>query len=373
MLTKVLWEQSNGSHKNYRIPALIVSKQNTILAFAEGRESGDAGNIDILLKRSKDNGNTWEDQIIVWDDAANTCGNPTPVIDQETGRIILFMTWNLGTDHEADIIRKKSESTRSPFMTYSDDDGLTWSKPKNLFESAKNPDWGWYATGPGVGIQLKSKKYEGRLIIPCNNSYDDPTITKRDGFGYGAHVLISDNAGLNWRLSESINPEVNESQVVELTDGSLIMNMRSYQGKSSRAISQSYDGGETWSAVTHDAALIDPVCQASFIAFGEFNKAPLFLFSNPASTNKRTNMTIKGSFDEAQTWANSRSIYEGPAAYSSLTKLPNGNIGLFFEAGENNPYEKMVFLSISPDELFDPQNSAQSVIGASLPIAIGWE
>lgn len=350
-----LWDQNDTSHKNYRIPSLIVTKKNTLLAFAEGREAGDTGNIDILLKRSLDNGLTWEDQILVWNEGNNTCGNPCPVVDQSTGRIYLFMTWNLGTDHEYDIIRKRSTSTRIPYLTYSDDDGLTWSNPQSLMDTCKDEEWGWYATGPGVGIQLKSETYKDRLIIPCNNSYDDLENINRDGFGYGAHVLISDDHGENWRMSEIITPDVNESQIVELEDGALMINMRSYHGKQSRAVAYSYDGGETWSDVTHDPQLVESVCQGSIIKYGEVKNNSMYLFSNPAVPNGRSHMTIKSSFDEGETWVNSKLIYEGPSAYSSLTKLPNGHIGLFFEMGEKNPYEKMMFLSLSPEYIFNSQ------------------
>ncbi|MEM9325020.1 MAG: sialidase family protein, partial [Bacteroidota bacterium] len=151
VLRRVLWSQSDVSHNNYRIPALIVTKDNTLLAFAEGREAGDAGDIDLLVRRSEDNGNSWSDQIVVWDQGTNSCGNPCPVIDERTGRIVLLMTWNLGSDAEGDIIRKQGDSTRVPYVTYSDDDGLTWSTPKSLYQKGKDPQWGWYATGPGVG------------------------------------------------------------------------------------------------------------------------------------------------------------------------------------------------------------------------------
>lgn len=354
ILVKVLWSKEDTSHHNYRIPSLIITKQNTLLAFSERREGGDSGNIDILLKRSLDNGNTWEEQIIVWNDSTNTCGNPCPIIDRNTGRILLFMTWNLGSDHEADIIRKKGKSTRLPYMAYSDDDGLTWSQPKNLSESAKNKEWGWYATGPGVGIQLKSEKYKNRLVIPCNTSFDAPENTSRDGFGYGCHVLLSDDGGTNWRMGELITPEVNESQIVELDDGTLMMNMRSYNGKASRATSLSYDGGETWSEIEHAPQLVEPICQGSIIHYGGYDGADMYLFSNPSVPYNRTHMTIQTSFDECRTWSNSKLIYSGPSAYSCLTKLPNGNVGLFFEAGEQNSYEKMVFASFDPDELFSP-------------------
>jgi sialidase-1 len=349
---KVLWSQDDTTYNNYRIPSLIVTKNNTVLAFSEGREEGDAGNIDILLRRSLDNGKTWEEQIVVWDDSVNSCGNPCPVIDQNTGRINLLMTWNLGSDHEADIIRKRSKNTRIPFISYSDDDGLTWSKPKNLLESCKDEDWGWYATGPGVGIQILSGEHSGRLVIPCNNSFTEPENISRDGFGYGCHLLLSDDGGMNWRRSEIITTNVNESQIVELNDGVLMMNMRSYHGKACRAISYSHDGGETWSEVQNEPQLVESTCQASLIQYGSFKQSEMYLFSNPSVSIGRTHMTIKASFDDCETWSNSKLVYTGPSAYSSMTKLPDGNIGLFFEAGENNSYEKMVFLSFTPDVLF---------------------
>ncbi|MFY0687180.1 MAG: exo-alpha-sialidase [Cyclobacteriaceae bacterium] len=357
-----LWPGKQPAYNNHRIPSLIVTKSGTLLAFSEGREGGDTGNIDILLKRSSDNGVTWGEQIIVWNDATNSCGNPCPVVDQRTGRISLLMTWNLGSDHESDIIRKQSEQTRVPYISYSDDDGLTWSAPKSLLASSKNSEWGWYATGPGVGIQIENGPYSGRLIIPANHSYDLPENQQMDGFGYGAHVLLSDDGGANWSMSEPIRPAVNESQVVELSDGSLLMNMRSYNQKSSRAVSLSHDGGETWSEIVHDPQLVESVCQGSIIGIGQFERS--YLFANPAVPVGRTHMTIKYSKDECKSWPNAKLVYAGPSAYSSLTMLPNGRIGLLFEAGVNNPYEQLVFVSLEVAELFTP--------GALLNSSSGW-
>jgi len=89
--SQVLWQQGTGKYNNYRIPSVIVTKKGTLLAFCEGREAGDTGDIDILLKRSEDNGKTWSGEMVVWNDGRNTCGNPCPVIDEETGRIWLFL------------------------------------------------------------------------------------------------------------------------------------------------------------------------------------------------------------------------------------------------------------------------------------------
>ncbi len=351
----VLWEKGTGEYNNYRIPSLIVTQKGTLLAFCEGREGGDAGDIDLLLKRSEDKGVTWSDEHMVWNDAQNTCGNPCPVIDKETGRIWLFLTWNNGKDGESAIINKTSSLPRLPYLCYSDDDGLTWSKPVNMNESCRDTSWGWYATGPGFGIQMKNGPYKGRLVIPANHSYDDPNGTIRNGpFGYGAHVLFSDDHGATWKMSEPIKPGCNESQVTELSDGTLVMNMRSYNDQYARAISLSKDGGETWSEIEHDYQLVESRCQASILNYGKYDEKQMYLFLNPAVTSGRNHLTLKASFDDCKSWSNAKLIYEGPAAYSCLTKLPDGKIGMFFEAGEKGAYEKMVFVSFKPEQIFSP-------------------
>ena len=353
-----VWQQSNPDYGLFRIPALIVTKRGTVLAFAEGREGqGDAGDIDLLVKRSTDNGRTWSKQSVVWDDGNNTCGNPCAVIDQTTGRIILMMTWNSGDYGEDEIIKKNVDDTRRPHICYSDDDGLTWLEPVDLTASCKNPDWGWYATGPGIGIQLQSETYKNRLVIPANHSYSTSNQAEQvagEGRGYGSHVLLSDDGGARWRMSTPITPGCNESQVVELSDGRLMMNMRSYNRLGCRAISYSDDGGETWSEIRHSLQLADEVCHASCIEYGRYAGEKMYLFSNPGNPVDRYFMTIKASFDDCKTWSNDKLIFAGPSAYSCLTVLPDGNIGLLFEGGTEYRHEGIVFVSIHPDQLFQP-------------------
>ena len=348
-----LWKSGSGEYNNYRIPSIIISSVGTVLAFCEGREGGDSGDINLLMKRSEDNGITWSNEQIIWDDGSNSCGNPCPLVDETTGRIWLFLTWNDGEDRESKIIQKTSKYHRLPYACYSDDDGITWSTPRDMSSSCRDTTWGWYATGPGFGIQIKKGKYEGRLLIPANHSYDDPEGISGNGpFNYGSHVLYSDDHGESWEMSQAIRPGCNESQITELSDGTLLMNMRSYNGPKSRATSTSTDGGATWSEISHDPQLVESRCQASILKFGEFKDQQMQLFTNPAVPNGRTHITIKASFDDCQSWSNSKLIYAGPAAYSCLTKLANGKIGLFFEAGKDHPYEKMVFVSFDADEIF---------------------
>ncbi|MCS5632558.1 MAG: glycoside hydrolase, partial [Pirellulaceae bacterium] len=100
-----VFKKGEAGYNSYRIPAIIATKQDTLLAFIEARKDsqGDAGNIDLLVKRSADQGETWGPAILVWDDKNNTCGNPAPVVDQSTGTIWLLLTWNFGSDHEGAI------------------------------------------------------------------------------------------------------------------------------------------------------------------------------------------------------------------------------------------------------------------------------
>ena len=95
----------------YRIPAIVRAKDGTVLAFAEGRRNGkgDAGEINLVLKRSTDDGHTFGPMQVMWADGPNTCGNPCPVVDEETGTVFLFSTYNLGDDHEKDIAARKSK------------------------------------------------------------------------------------------------------------------------------------------------------------------------------------------------------------------------------------------------------------------------
>jgi sialidase-1 len=356
--TTAIFVAGTDGYKSYRIPAIITTGKGTLLAFCEGRKNNasDAGDIDMLVKRSTDGGRTWSAQQVIWDDSINTCGNPCPVFDETTGTISLLMTHNLGSDKEADIIKRIARSTRTVWVSKSSDDGINWSQPVDITATTKKPAWGWYATGPGIGIQIKQGAHKGRLVIPCDFSYDDSTTIPPQGHPeMGSHVIYSDDHGATWKLGGTITPKMNECQVVEIADGNgtLLMNMRSYFQRNCRAHAISYDGGTTWTAPVDVPALVEPVCQASIFRYAWPRKKQkgCILFLNTASA-KRINMTIRASFDEGKTWPIIQTLYAGPSAYSCMTLLPNGDIGCFYEAGVKHPYERMIFQRIKPKELF---------------------
>jgi len=329
--TDVFVSGTEGYH-TYRIPVVMATAKGTLLAFCEGRlnSSADHGNVDVVLKRSLDNGRTWGPLQVVWGSGDRTAGtakddrtwgNPAPVQDSATGRIWLPVCW---------------ENTEVHIM-HSDDEGLAWSEPQEITSSVKAPDWGWYATGPHAGIELSRSAMAGRLVVPCDHVTNDKQ--------WGSHVIYSDDQGSTWKLGGAARPECNESAVIEKQDGSLLINCRSGGGILKRRIATSADGGLTWTPPWMDGTLIEARCQGSLVrsSFGAEPGSNMVLFSNPATSSSRTMMTVRLSYDECASWPQSLLVYTGPAAYSHLVKLPNAEIGLLYERGLGNAYETIRF------------------------------
>jgi sialidase-1 len=314
----------NEGYHTFRIPSLIVAKDGTLLSICEGRKTGrgDHGDVDLVQKRSNDGGKTWTAVELIHEEGGTakvTIGNPCPVVDSDTGIVWLPFT------RENDGV----------FVLSSRDNGRTWSKPLEITAAVKEKNWNWYATGPGNGIQLTRGKNKGRLVIPCDHRVNGNKDDKQNWEQAGrSHVIYSDDHGQSWTLGGSTDFGMNECAVVELVDGTLMLNSRSYRGKACRGISLSKDGGATWQPTTDDPALVESVCEASFIRYswpkGGNDKGQL-VFSNPAVPKGRNHLTVRLSTDDGKSWPNSRLICEGSSAYSSLAVLPSGEIGLLYE------------------------------------------
>ena len=328
----------DGYH-TYRIPSLLPTPQGTLLAFCEGRKTGrgDHGDLDLLLKRSADGGETWSGQQVVYEEGGNartTIGNPCPVVDQHTGTIWLPFC----------------RDNDKVFVTSSDDDGRSWSAPRDITHNVKRPGWGWYATGPGVGIQLTRGDHRGRLVIPCDHREQlDGRSVKM------SHVFYSDDHGATWRLGGSVAPHTDECQVVELPNGQLLINMRNYWASEGgvasrggkRAVAISSDGGNSWGELRFDEKLIEPICQAGMIRCSWPNEGrSRIVFSNPASSQSRQRMTVRISYDEGRTWPVSKLIWPASAAYSCPARLSDGRVGLLYERDD---YKTIAFTAFSAD------------------------
>ena len=196
-----VYRAGDAGYHTYRIPSLLATGKGALLAFAEARKnsSKDSGDIDVVVKRSENGGRTWSPQSIVSDGGGSgdiTIGNPCPVIDHRTRTILLPF----------------SRNNEDVFVTVSQNDGRTWSTPLDITASVKKPGWTWYATGPGVGIQVHGGRYKGRLIIPCDHREDvDGRQVKV------SHVFFSDDHGKSWALGGSAPLHTDECQVAELS------------------------------------------------------------------------------------------------------------------------------------------------------------
>ncbi|WP_425400010.1 sialidase family protein [Aeoliella sp.] len=344
-----LFVSGKGGYDTYRIPSLIATKEGTLLALCEGRKNSrsDAGDIDMLVRRSTDQGKTWSDTAVIWDHEGNTCGNPCPVVDQETGVIWLLMTWNEGSRHESKTMPGFGTDSRRVFVSSSEDDGKTWSTPRDITADVKDKKWSWYATGPGAGIQIEHGKHKGRLVIPC-----DHKLPVGKSIEYRSHVIYSDDHGKSWQLGGVVpEDDVNECEVVELAEGRLMLNMRNYdRSVTARQVAFSDDGGATWYGQRHDDALTEPRCQASIrrCRWPQGDEPSILVFSNPAHPTKRLNMTLRASLDDGETWPIARQLYAGSSAYSCLAVLDDGRIACLYEADD---YGRICLAICDPDTL----------------------
>ena len=319
-LVDVFTGGQDGYH-TYRIPSVIATPKGTLLAFCEGRklEITDQSPTDMVLKRSLDGGRTWKAMQIIFNGVPAAFMDPCPVVDRSTGTVFLLVDrWPEGGVKKKRVAGLGLDSITS-WITHSADDGVTWSEPVNITAMIKKADWTGIVHGPGVGIQAR----DGRLIIPCSRYVDE----------LQAYVIYSDDHGKSWQLGGQTGPKMSESQVVELADGSLMMNMRSKRGKKCRAAAFSKDGGRTWTDPADVPELIEPVCQASILRYtlASGHGRNRLLFSNPASQKSRINGTVRLSYDEGKTWPVAKTIYAGSFHYSCLTVLPEMTIGCLFE------------------------------------------
>ncbi len=342
-------------YKSFRIPAIIKSPSGDLLAFAEGRvnNSGDFGDIDIVLKRSKDHGKTWSNLSVVADNGHMQAGNPAPVEDVSDpdypeGRIFLF--YNTGNNHEGEIA--KGKGVKQCFFKTSVDGGLTWSsaiditlqvhKPNQpLINSSYNfsEDWRCYANTPGHAMQFQSGKYKGRIFVAANHSAGPPQKAAKH---YVAHGYFSDDHGKTFQLGNSLSIlGSNESMAVELSENKLMMNSRNQSGDVKvRIVSISNNGGATWDSSFFDNHLIDPVCEGSILKMGVKHGKAILAFCNNADVSRRNNLLLQISYDEGKTWEKKLLIYKNQSeiienfdysAYCDLIQLDQKRIGILYE------------------------------------------
>ncbi|SEG89303.1 sialidase-1 [Actinacidiphila yanglinensis] len=337
----------------YRIPAVVRTARGSLVAFAEARDSSsDSARTVVVARRSSDGGRTWGDQAVVAGDGSNTHGNPSPVVDPRTGRLILLTCTNGAGVTEAEIMagQAAAQDGRRVWVQASTDDGLTFSPPREITDATKHPDWRWYATGPGHAIALDRGPYRGRLVAPANHSTPPPagsTDVGTEAKYYGGHCLLSDDGGTTWRIGfvddapdGAIN--ANETAVAQLPDGTVYFNARNQNGTAPgvRVDARSQDGGAHLDQpYAPQVQLAGPVVEGSLL---QPDGGPL-LFAGPADPSARADMAVRASTDGGRTWTAVDTLTQLPAGYSDLVQTGPDEVGLLYETGTATAYDRIAF------------------------------
>ena len=341
----ILRHQGDDKIHTYRIPGLAATPTGTLIAVFDVRHknTGDLpGDIDVGMMRSTDNGTTWgKMQLIVDFDKAekdsrgNGVGDPAVLVDRKTGHILVAALWSKGNRAWSGSGPGLSpDETGQLVLTRSSDDGMTWSKPINITQkiTGRNPKWRLCFNGPGNGIQLR----DGTLVFAAQ-------FRDSEGAPHSCFILSSDG-GETWTISPPaipITPPTSEAQIAELADGYLLLSMRDESRGGERAWAKftgkddlSKGGwGKPWFTVP------DPTCMASLVS----HPNGVLLFSNPNSPKQRVALTIRTSTDDGKTWSSGRLLDPRPSAYSCMTILKDGSVGVLYECGDKSNIETLTF------------------------------
>ncbi|MEU3524620.1 sialidase family protein [Streptomyces sp. NPDC038707] len=342
----------------FRIPAVVRTTDGTLLAFAEGRvlNCGDAADIDIVLKRSTDGGRTWGPLQVVTEGAGDTHGNPAPVVDRDTGRIWLAETYNTGRTDGASC---RVPCDRTPHLQYSDDDGETWSAPRDLSPEILPAHWNsWYATGPVHGIQLTRGRYAGRLVLGVNTeTWDGTRVTANH-----AALIVSDDHGGHWRIGATdtwpiaadgtFRQKPSELTLAERADGSVLVSGREQDGTDlgHRTQAVSRDGGTSFAGPFRGLPdLYTPQVQGSLLRLGD-----RLLLACPGDPDRRRTMMIRSSWDGGRTWESADRgtvVTTDWSGYSDLVRIGSTTAGLLYEGGTADARDEIRFARFTEDTL----------------------
>ena len=321
----------------YRIPSIVTATNGDLVVAIDERvpsceDLRGSRDINIVIRRSQDHGHSWSDiERVVDFPQGQSASDPSMIVDEITGEIILFYNY-MDLDREKDIY--------CLHVVKSKDHGQSWSEPEDITSQIAKEEWrkDFKFITSGRGIQTSSG-----TLLHCMVNLDQ-----------GLHLFGSDNHGQSWYLIDTPIIPGDESKVVELADGRWMINSRA-SGKGKRFVHVSSDHGLSWES-RPEPELIDPGCNGSIIRYSslkEGHSKNRLLFSNAKMKKGRQNMTVRVSYDEGLTWSEGKCIYPGSAAYSSMTVLENGHIGLIFE---KDYYTENLFVSFSLDWLTDGQD-----------------
>lgn len=352
-----LLEKCDNDVDTYRIPGLTTTNKGTLIAVYDNRYNNSKDlqeDIDVGMSRSTDGGQTWEPMKVIMDmgewggkpQNLNGIGDPAVLVDKQTNTIWVAALWLHGGDPEdmawwiSQPCMTPEELTGQFMLVKSEDDGRTWSAPINITEQIKDSSWYLFFNGPGSGIT----KRDGKLVFAAQykDSLQVPHST----------IVYSDDRGNTWKVGTGAKSHTTEAQVVELSDQTLMLNMRDDRNrknidlsddKNGRSVAITNDFGVSWTEHnTSRSALIEPNCMASIISVDHPKYGYLLFFSNPNSEKRRNHMTIKMSKDDGNTWDEGIEIYQRITyGYSCLTLVDENHLGILYEGRGDLYFQKI--------------------------------
>lgn len=332
---EVLFKPGMYDSKSYRIPAMVTAPNGDVIVTIDVRREhaadlNAARKIDIGIRRSSDNGDTWSEmELIAALGDGKPASDPSLVVDNKTGEIFCFYNF---------MDRDKANGEYRFYVQSSKDNGKTWSAPRDFTDEVVNEALGpkafkFITAGRGFCTQ------DGKLLHIITH------VNAR-----GCYVFGSEDHGATWKLMSDLVTPADESKIIELNDGTWMINSRVNGGPGCRWVHRSTDQGATWTT-TKETQLIDPSCNAAIIRHAitkdDGTTENILIFSNANWPNGRKNMAIKVSRDNGATWSAGKVIDEGGAMYSDLTILSDGTLGLVYEAGQG----EIRFVRIALEEL----------------------
>lgn len=356
----LLFSSGDGGSNSYRIPAIITAPDHSLVTATDKRWNGSAdlpNHIDVLARRSTDNGDTWSDPVVIAGEGTTMgYGDPALVVNKKNGEIVCLFASDRGLYNSTPATPLRIN------ISVSKDNGITWSTPREITSQIygsgcadpTTKNWQAAFVTSGSAAQLSS----GRLMAVL-------AVKETATSGISNYVMYSDDNGENWKVSLNVACTTgDEAKVVELDNGDVLMSIR-HSGN--RLFNISRDQGITWGAPFSQSGIMDPFCNGDMIRYTSVSKGfdkNRLLHSIPFATSRK-NVSVLLSYDEGETWPVRKTIYSGPSAYSALNILKDGTIGMYYEVGEYEAYQmyfvrfSLDWLSSGEDTYIDPFSSAR--------------
>ncbi len=324
----------DGIYSHYRIPGIVVTKQDTVIMYFEARTGlDDWSPMDLLVYRSTDGGNSFDEPIKVVEGVSTgtTINNPTMIVGNDgTLHLLYCVEYGICTECNAAATSACTHGS-GVFYTKSTNDGVSWSTPVNISDSTAPNVRNVFAVGPGHGICLD----DGTLLATVWYVRKDVGAALESHYTSEVATIYSTNNGVTWQLGEEVpNPDnlysPNETMLAKTSDGRVMLSIRTVQ-EGYRAVSWSDTGYSGWSDMKLDTTLVDPTCMGSLCAYDVEGYPYMILSSNCNSTSGRRNITLRASLDDGTSWEKSLVIDPGLAGYSDIAVDSKGTIYVLYE------------------------------------------